>query len=270
MSDTRELGQALIQLRRSAYQQAATLTKSLDPLELKADAEKGLLSGYASRFWVVDSYGECTAPGCFAQSITERGPKGANRIPIRYEHEHTIGTHTVMAEDATGLSIEGQIVDDGMWGTVLRRQLAAGVGYGLSIGFRSLRGRAATADDPLIWDFAPRWLSEERRPESVWVLEQTKLMENSAVTFPAVEPATIDSYRSDATPHLERLLAGVKAGTLTDPQLQVLREIAALLPAEATPETGQAPALPGGKSDSTADGLLILDLLTSQYERLTA
>lgn len=269
MDETRELGQALIQLRRASYQ-GGTLTKSLDPVEMKADGDKGEISGYASRWWVVDSYGECTAPGCFSQSITERGPKGANRIPVRYEHEHTIGTHTAMTEDATGLAIEGQIVDDGMYGTVLRRQLAAGVTYGLSIGFRSLRGRQATADDPLIWDYAPRWLSEERRHESVWVLELTKLMENSAVTFPAVEPATIDSYRSDANQHLERLLAGVKAGTLTDPQIRLLHEIAAQLPAATTPERSQALPLPGAKADSTADDLLFLNILSTEYERLIA
>lgn len=270
MDETRELGQALIQLRRASYQGATTLTKSLDPLELKADGGKGEADGYASKWWVVDSYGECTAPGCFLQSINDRGPKGANRIPVRYEHEYTVGTHKEMVEDEIGLYIKTGIVDDGMYGTVLRRQLDAGVPYGWSIGFRSITGRPATPEDPLIWDYAPRWLRENPDPANVWVLQQTKLMEDSAVTFPAVEPATIDSYRSDANQHLERLLAGVKAGTLTDPQIRLLHEITAQLPAATTPESGQVPPLPGAKADSTADDLLFLNILSHEYERLTA
>lgn len=268
MDESRELGLALLQLRRAARDSGERLTKAADPLEMKADAGKGEISGYASRFWVVDSYGECTAPGCFAQSIKERGPQGSNRIPVRYEHEYTIGTHTKMVEDGDGLVIEGRIVDDGMYGTVLRRHLAEGVPYGLSIGFRSLAGRPGTIDDPLVWDYAPAWLRKNPDPQAVYVLQGTKLMENSAVTFPAVEPATIDSYRSDATRSLETLLANVKAGTLTDTQLGLLREIAQALPAASAPETGQAPGQPGGKADS--DDLVFLELLTLELERSVA
>src|SRR5262245_20809853 len=103
-----------------------------DALELRANAETGILSGSASKFWVVDSYGECTAPGCFATTIAERGPAGANRILLRYEHDITIGNHTSMAENETGLEIEAKISDDGMWGSAVRKQLADGVPYGLS------------------------------------------------------------------------------------------------------------------------------------------
>ena len=271
MDETRELGTALLELRRQAYEKPALLTKAMDPLELKADGGKGIIDGYASKWWVVDGYGECTAPGCFAQSVKDRGPAGVNRIPVRYEHEWTVGTHTKMTEDGTGLAIEAQIVDDGMYGTALRRHLDAGVPYGLSIGFRRLTGRPATAEDPLIWDFAPRWMREQPDPSMVYVLQSVKLMENSAVTFPAVEPATIDSYRSDATPQLERLLASVKAGTLTESQVGLLREIAAALPAASAPETAQAAAQPGAKADSTRDDdLLFLDLMVAEYERLAA
>jgi hypothetical protein len=70
--------------RRSAsdYDGSKTLTKQREPLEMKADADKGLFTGYASKFWVVDSYGEVTAPGAFLKSIAERGPAGADRIPV--------------------------------------------------------------------------------------------------------------------------------------------------------------------------------------------
>lgn len=269
MDETRELGTALLELRRQSHQRGETLTKAMSPLELKADGGKGEADGYSSKFWVVDGYLEATEPGCFAQSIRDRGPKGANRIVVRYEHEHTCGTHKDMAEDSIGLYIKTQIVDDGMYGTALRRHLDAGVPYGWSIGYRTLRGRVATPEDPLIWDFAPQWARENPDPSMVYVLQSVKLMENSAVTFPAVDNALIDSYKADATPQLERLLASVKAGTLTESQVGLLREIAAALPAASAPETAQAAAQPGAKADSD-DGLLILDLLVAEYERLAA
>jgi HK97 family phage prohead protease len=272
MDETRELGMALVKLRREAHQQRLDVTKDLDPLPIKADGGEGVLSGYASVYWVVDSYGECTAPGSFTRSVAERGPKGSNRIPFRYEHEHTIGTHTAIdTADTHGLAIEAQVVDDGMYGTVLRRHLDAGVPYGISIGFRNLRGRAATPEDPLIWDFAPRWLRENPDPGMVYVLEEIKLMENSGVTFPAVEPARIETYKADPGQHLERVLASVKAGALTPTQIGLLREIAAALPAATAPETGQEPAQPGAKADSSDDALIAeLDVTLALFERHAA
>lgn len=271
MDETRELGTALLELRRQSHQRGETLTKAMSPLEMKADAGSGQVSGYASKWWVVDGYGEVTAPGCFAQSIKDRGPDGANRIVFRYEHEHTVGNHTKMVEDGDGLYIEAHVVDDGQWGTVLRRHLADPNGpvYGLSIGYRTLRVRAATEADPLIWDYAPDWMKERPDPAMIMVLQSVRHKEDSAVTFPAVDNALIDDYKAEAPVQLERLLASVKAGTLTESQVGLLREIAAALPAASAPETAQAAAQPGAKADSD-DGLLILDLLVAEYERLAA
>ena len=141
--------------RRTTYD--GLLTKQRDPLAVKANAEQGILSGHASRFWVVDSYLEATAPGAFAKTIAQRGPSGENRILLRYEHAVTIGTHKSMAEDAKGLAIEALVSDDGMDGTRVRRHLADGVVYGLSIGFRRIGDRTATDDDPLDFSTAPSW-----------------------------------------------------------------------------------------------------------------
>lgn len=260
-NDERELGLAALTLRRAGYGLSAKHTKDLDPLPIKADSEQGIISGYASNFWVIDSYGEATAPGCFAQSIKERGPQGTNRIPFRYEHQYTIGNHTKMAEDPDGLAIDAKITDDGQWGTVLRRQLADGVPYGLSIGYRTLSARPGTVDDPFIWDSAPRWLREEQDPASIYVLTSLKLMENSGVTFPANEPSIIDRYRADAGQQLETLLASVKAGLLTPTQIGLLREIAAQLPAVPVSERAQAATPPDGTADSDAANEITINLL---------
>lgn len=209
-------------MKRTSYD--GTLTKADSPFEFKATADKGLIGGYASKFWVVDSYGEVTAPGSFQKSIEERGPAGAGRIPVRYEHMHTIGTHTDMAEDSDGLSIEGKISDDGQWGTAVRAHLADGVKYGLSIGFRAIGWRNATEDDPLDFSSAPTYI-RKLSPEDIIVLTEIKLMENSIVTFPAVDPATVDSYRSlaDGWRDFDAFLGDLKAGKLTDDHMDELR-----------------------------------------------
>lgn len=274
MDETRELGMALIALRREAAAQKAALTKDMDPpvLKLAGDGE-GRVAGYASRWWVVDSYGEATAPGCFAQSIKERGPQGANRIPFRYEHMQTIGNHKTLTEDGEGLYIEADIADDGMYGTVLRRQLSAEnpPTYGLSIGYRPLVTRMATPDDPLVWDYAPRWMQQNPDPGMVSILQAMQLKENSAVTFPAVDNATIDDYKTDPAQQLEQVLLLVKAGTLTPTQIGLLREIAAALPAERAPETGQEPAQPGAKSDGDDELLFAeLDVTLALFEGMAA
>jgi HK97 family phage prohead protease len=175
------------------------LTKALDPLAFKADAASGILSGYLSKWWVVDSYGEFTIPGCFAKSIADRGPDGANRIVLRYEHEYTVGVFNKLTEDASGLYCEAQISDDGMYGSLLRRQLGDGVPYGMSIGFRRVSQRPAMPDDPLDLTSAPRWITEMavQDPSFLTGLTETKLLEGSAVTFPAVDPAMVENYRAD-------------------------------------------------------------------------
>ncbi len=181
--------------RRSTYD--GFLTKRYEPLALKADAEQGIASGYSSLFWVVDSYAEATAPGSFAKSIADRGPTGADRILVRYEHEKTVGRHLSMVEDGRGLYIEALISDDGMYGSMLRRQLADGVPYGWSIGFRRQGDRTATDADPLDFSSAPEWVKSLPRNE-IRILTETKMMENSAVSFPANDPAVISSYRSES------------------------------------------------------------------------
>lgn len=246
-----ELSKAIqaIEERRAAPPNAV-LTKDLAPEPLtKTRADDGVLEGYSTRWWVVDSYGEFTIPGAFSKSIAERGPKSANpKIVLRYEHEHTIGTHTEMVEDETGVRIAAKISDDGMWGTALRKQLADGVPYGLSIGFRRVKQRPATEADPLDLTYAPDYIKQMIASDGVGFLvglEEIKHLEDSAVTFPAVEPATVDSYRSDVLDlpqrHIDALIRDLKAGRLSDDHIQTLRAFAQTLPAASDPD-GEMPA----------------------------
>lgn len=223
--------------RRSSYE--GTLTKQRDPLAIKAaDAEKGLLDGYASKWWVVDSYAEATAPGSFLQTIADRGPAGANRILLRYEHQVTIGTHTKMQEDQTGLLIEAHVSDDGMDGTRVRKHLADGVQYGLSIGFRRYTDRSAEDSDPLDFSSAPDWVKTLPRNE-IRILTGLKLFEDSVVSFPAVDPALITNYRSaDA---FDQLIEVLKSRKLSPDELSQLKHFIDAKPADTAPDDGETP-----------------------------
>jgi HK97 family phage prohead protease len=197
-------------------------------LDIKsANAETGVMAGYLSKFWVVDSYGEAMAPGSFATSIAERGPKGADRILARYEHAVTVGKATDLKEDADGLWFEAKISDDGAEGTQLRRHLADGIPYGLSVGFYRRATRPATEDDPLIWDHAPAWVKrlvlDDGDVSAVTIHTDAKLVEGSAVSFPAVDNAVVESYRAD---YISSLLTDLKAGRLSDEERAALKELA--------------------------------------------
>jgi len=224
------------------------LTKQHDPIGFeKADAESGILSGYCSKWWEVDGYLEATSPGSFVKTIAERGPKsGANRVLFRYEHEWTVGKHVDITEDATGPHIEAFVSDDGNWGTTLRRHLADGIPYGLSIGFRRIAARPGTKDDPFDLSRFPASMLDTFDPSQVTVLTEVKLLENSAVSFPAVNSAIVESYRSDdhdlTQRAIDRLLADLKADRIAPDQLIELRRLAALVPA-ANNQDGEMPPL---------------------------
>jgi HK97 family phage prohead protease len=223
--------------RRSSYD--GKLTKQQDPIhDFKADTQKGILNGYASKFWVVDSYAEATAPGAFADTIARRGP---GSVHLRYEHEHTIGRHLQLTEDASGLAIEAKVSDDGQWGTVVRTHLADEVQYGLSIGFRRHADRTAEDADPLDFSSAPDWVQALPRNE-IRILTNLRLMENSVVSFPAVVPALVESYRS-AEPDIPALIAAVRAGNLSDEHLSQLRALFSETPADLS-SNSETPVLP--------------------------
>lgn len=204
-----------------------------DPIKLKAaDSETGILAGDTSQFWVVDSYGEFTIPGCFAESIRDRGPDGADRIVLRYEHYKTCGKATKLAETDTGLYAEAFVKDDGAEGSTLRSHLSEPypITYGLSIGFYRQETRPATDSDPLILDFAPEWVKRMIAAEGgVGFLvghTKTKLVEFSAVTFPAVDNATVTDYRSDMRASvISSLLSDLKAGRLSDDEVVALKDL---------------------------------------------
>ena len=156
--------------------------KHLDvPFEIKQVNEAGEFEGYGSVFDVVDLHNERVARGAFEESLKEWREKG-RMPPMLWQHnmDEPIGVFLEMAEDDKGLRVKGQLlIDDVAKAREARALMQHRVLGGLSIGFMAIRD------------------SFDQRTE-VRTLEQIKLMEVSAVTFPANEAAMIESVRSMA------------------------------------------------------------------------
>jgi hypothetical protein len=131
----------------------------------------GRFAGYASRFGTLDEGGDIVMPGAFGRSL---GRRGLGRIRMLFQHDpkEPIGTWERLAEDGTGLWVEGRLVPEVPRAEALRRLIARGAVDGLSIGFRAVR---ATREPQ----------SGHRR---LW---QIDLWEISIVTFPMVDSARI-------------------------------------------------------------------------------
>lgn len=157
----------------------SALRHSLPLLELRAAAQ-GLISGYASVFGGVDSYGDTVAPGAFDVSLAKH--RAAGTMPVMlwsHRMEEPIGRWTALAEDRRGLVAEGQINLKTTAGREAFEHLRAGDVSGLSIGFRLGKNGAEPTKHGLL-------------------LKEIDLHEISAVTIPADGAARIHSVKSHA------------------------------------------------------------------------
>lgn len=151
------------------------------PLALRAvDDETGLVTGYASVFGVLDSYGDVVAQGAFARTLRER----AGKIACLWQHDMTrpVGRWTTLREDRQGLYVEGQVIDPSTY-----RLLKGQALDGLSIGFRAVA-----------------WTTNDRT--GVRTLTDVDLFEISFVTFPAADRARVLEVRTD----LQLILASLR------------------------------------------------------------
>jgi HK97 family phage prohead protease len=111
-------------------------TKSCIILDLKADSDPGLFSGYASTY-NVDLQGDRITPGAFAQSIKDKHGK----VPIFANHseDRHIGFTTALAEDGKGLAFTGELITASRSGAdayaLLQKAQKLDYRMGVSIGF---------------------------------------------------------------------------------------------------------------------------------------
>ncbi|WP_347265302.1 HK97 family phage prohead protease [Nitrobacter sp.] len=152
----------------------------------------GTVEGYASLFGEIDQARDMMMPGAFTQTLKTRGLR---RIPMLFQHDpaEPVGVWLELHEDFRGLWARGKLIPDVTRARELFSLVEAGAVDGLSIGYRTVRGRI----DPRT---------------RVRHLYQVDLWEISIVTFPllagarvrAVKQATSLSPRSRVRTQAER------------------------------------------------------------------
>jgi hypothetical protein len=120
--------------------------------------------------------------------------------------------------------------------------------------------RTATDDDPLDFSHAPSWVMQIPRNE-IRVLTETKLMENSVVSFPAVDPALIDGYRSNPE-DFTALMEALKSRKLTPDELAQLKQFIDAMPADASAGGGETPPTTPSQTAQRRNYLAEFELLT--------
>lgn len=136
----------------------------------------GMVEGYASLFGEIDQARDMVMPGAFTQTLRTRGLR---RIPMLFQHDpaEPIGIWLDLTEDFRGLKARGKLIPDVARAREVLALVRAGAVDGLSIGFRTVRGRI----DP-----ATR----------IRKLEAIDLWEISIVTFPLLTGARVRAVKS--------------------------------------------------------------------------
>jgi HK97 family phage prohead protease len=136
----------------------------------------GAVEGYASLFGEVDQARDMVMPGAFTQTLRNRGLR---RIPMLFQHDPSepVGIWLELREDMRGLWARGRLIPEVARGRELLALVREGAIDGLSIGYRTVRGRI----DPK---------TRIRR------LYQVDLWEVSIVTFPLLTGARVHAVKS--------------------------------------------------------------------------
>jgi HK97 family phage prohead protease len=140
----------------------------------------GAVEGYASLFGEIDQARDMMMPGAFAHTLAQRGIR---KIPMLFQHDpaEPVGVWLELREDHRGLWARGRLIPDVGRARELMALVAAGAVDGLSIGYRTVRGRI----DPA---------SRVRR------LYQVDLWEISIVTFPLLAGARVRAVKASRQP----------------------------------------------------------------------
>lgn len=211
--------------------------------DVRAAEDGAGMSGYASHFLSVDSYGTAVKKGAFRKTIRERG----ERIPVLWQHnpDYPIGKPTELKEDRTGLFFSAAISEGTTHGRDVMTLLRDGVPLGMSFGFQTIKDRSATDDDDLDFTNAPDFYKGKNGRAEVRIIEEVRLWEISTVTFPANEQATISDVRSVAEADaIASLIEHLRAGELTDDQTALVAELVAAFEERQKPEPDSTTPLP--------------------------
>ena len=163
---------------RAAPARAPAHEVKFTSLDLKAVEVDGSFEGYASLFHREDLSHDVVLPGAFADSLARRGPTGIKML-FQHDANQPIGVWRTLHEDARGLYAEGRLMPEVAKAREVHALMRAGALDGLSIGFRTVKGR-------------------RDRGSGVRRLEKVDLWEISVVTFPLLPEARVASMKGRA------------------------------------------------------------------------
>jgi len=159
--------------------------------ELSDVEADGSFRGYASLFGETDLNRDLVMPGAFRESIAKRGAGGV-RMLFQHDPAAPIGVWQEIREDARGLFVRGQLMTEVAKGREVLALMRAGAIDGLSIGFRTVRGRTDAKS-------------------GVRQLLEIDLWEVSVVTFPMLQSARVSGVKVMTSPI--RLLKAIRRGS---------------------------------------------------------
>lgn len=145
------------------------------PVDLKHVEPDGTFQGYASLFGKEDLARDMVAPGAFRDSLAERGAGGV-KLLFQHDPNEPIGVWLQLKEDIKGLFAKGRLMPDVARAREVLSLMRAGALDGLSIGFRTVKGRS----DPAT---------------GIRRLEKIDLWEISIVTFPMLPEARVSTVK---------------------------------------------------------------------------
>ncbi|MGH1418208.1 MAG: HK97 family phage prohead protease [Hyphomicrobiaceae bacterium] len=145
-------------------------------LDLKSVATDGVFEGYASVFNRQDLGHDIVAPGAFRETLRNRGVSGVKML-FQHDPNQPIGVWDVIEEDRRGLFAKGRLMPTVAKAREVLALMRAGALDGLSIGFRTLRGRRNTKT-------------------GIRRIEKLDLWEISVVTFPMLPEARIETVKT--------------------------------------------------------------------------
>jgi hypothetical protein len=168
--------------------------------------DDGTVEGYASLFGEIDAARDMVMPGAFARTLKTRGIR---RVPMLFQHDpaEPVGVWLELVEDFRGLRARGKLIPEVARGRELLALLRAGAVDGLSIGFRTVKGRIDPAS----------------RVRKIIDLD---LWEISIVTFPLLAGARVRATKgsvssppkpSYARARAEREWSAVRGGAVLPP-----------------------------------------------------
>ncbi|TMI99413.1 MAG: HK97 family phage prohead protease [Alphaproteobacteria bacterium] len=104
----------------------------------------GTVEGYASLFGELDAARDMVMPGAFARTLKLRGVR---RVPMLFQHDpaEPVGVWLELTEDFRGLRARGKLIPEVARARELFALVRSGAVDGLSIGFRTVKGRVDPA-----------------------------------------------------------------------------------------------------------------------------